>query len=301
MENYWNTFTCKDPRKGWRTPLNIINDSEQRDSETGYGYFGLRYLDHELMTMWLSVDPMSDKYPGISPYAYCAWNPVKLVDPDGMDVWKVNNEGELIWQKETDTDMIVADDGTYVSVMNDVLTRGVSVYKSQDYLFLDFGNNIDNATEVFEFMSDHCGVEFSLIGVANNKKAKEASQYYLSTSFNDVGDGVGCKYSLDQSGVGTMRLHIHNHPTGNPKPSTPLTNGGLAYAFAPIRPGDDAEFADLIKDSSPSCQFLIYAHNAKGYNKDCYRPYYGLKYQGIPNQRTINSKVSKNGQYKISM
>ncbi|MEI6697265.1 MAG: putative toxin [Bacteroidota bacterium] len=31
----------------------------------------------------LSVDPMSDKYPNISPYAYCAWNPVKLVDPDG--------------------------------------------------------------------------------------------------------------------------------------------------------------------------------------------------------------------------
>lgn len=35
------------------------------------------------MTMWLSVDPMSDKYPSISPYAYCAWNPVRLVDPDG--------------------------------------------------------------------------------------------------------------------------------------------------------------------------------------------------------------------------
>ena len=36
------------------------------------------------MTMWLSVDPMSDKYPSISPYAYCAWNPLKMVDPDGM-------------------------------------------------------------------------------------------------------------------------------------------------------------------------------------------------------------------------
>jgi hypothetical protein len=31
----------------------------------------------------LSVDPLSDKYPNISPYAYCAWNPVMLVDPDG--------------------------------------------------------------------------------------------------------------------------------------------------------------------------------------------------------------------------
>ena len=55
-------------------------------SETGYGYFGARYMDHELMTMWLSVDPMADKYPSISPYSYCAWNPMKLVDPDGREV-----------------------------------------------------------------------------------------------------------------------------------------------------------------------------------------------------------------------
>ena len=58
---------------------------KERDEETGYGYFGARYMDHELMTMWLSVDPMCDKYPSISPYAYCAWNPVKLVDPDGRE------------------------------------------------------------------------------------------------------------------------------------------------------------------------------------------------------------------------
>ncbi len=31
----------------------------------------------------LSVDPLSDKYPNISPYAYCAWNPVNIIDPDG--------------------------------------------------------------------------------------------------------------------------------------------------------------------------------------------------------------------------
>ena len=58
---------------------------KERDEETGFGYFGARYMDHELMTMWLSVDPMADKYPSISPYAYCAWNPIKLVDPDGKE------------------------------------------------------------------------------------------------------------------------------------------------------------------------------------------------------------------------
>ena len=59
---------------------------KERDSETGFSYFGARYYDSDLMTAWLSVDPMADKYPGLSPYAYCAWNPIKLVDPDGEEI-----------------------------------------------------------------------------------------------------------------------------------------------------------------------------------------------------------------------
>lgn len=87
---------------------------KERDEETGYGYFGARYMDHELMTMWLSVDPMSDKYPSISPYAYCAWNrptgghehrliksnlvnnPVKLVDPDGRKIDSISMSQEVV-------------------------------------------------------------------------------------------------------------------------------------------------------------------------------------------------------------
>jgi len=72
----------------------FVSTGKERDEETGYGYFGARYMDHELMTMWLSVDPLSDKYPSISPYAYCAWNPVKLVDPDGREVYITGDAAE---------------------------------------------------------------------------------------------------------------------------------------------------------------------------------------------------------------
>ncbi len=58
---------------------------KEKDEETGYGYFGARYMDHDLMTLWLSVDPMAEKYPSISPYAYCAWNPVHLDPPTLQD------------------------------------------------------------------------------------------------------------------------------------------------------------------------------------------------------------------------
>ena len=56
---------------------------KERGSESGFCYFGARYYDSDLMTGWLSVDPQSDKFPNISPYNYCNWNPVKLVDQDG--------------------------------------------------------------------------------------------------------------------------------------------------------------------------------------------------------------------------
>ncbi|MBO8458799.1 MAG: hypothetical protein IAA73_00475 [Bacteroidetes bacterium] len=35
------------------------------------------------LVRWLSVDPMADDYLHISPYAYCVWNPVGHIDPDG--------------------------------------------------------------------------------------------------------------------------------------------------------------------------------------------------------------------------
>ena len=56
--------------------------AKERDSETGLSYFGSRYYSSDL-SIWLSVDPMSDKYASLSPYVYCANNPVRLVDPNG--------------------------------------------------------------------------------------------------------------------------------------------------------------------------------------------------------------------------
>ena len=56
--------------------------AKERDPETGLSYFGSRYYSSDL-SVWLSVDPMSAKYPSLSPYTYCANNPVKLVDPNG--------------------------------------------------------------------------------------------------------------------------------------------------------------------------------------------------------------------------
>ena len=65
--------------------------AKEKDAETGYSYFGSRYYNSDL-SIWLIVDPMSDKYPSLSPYTYCANNPVKLVDPNGEEVVNVHEK-----------------------------------------------------------------------------------------------------------------------------------------------------------------------------------------------------------------
>ena len=67
--------------------------AKEKDSETGLSYSGSRYYSSDL-SIWLSVDPMSDKYPSLSPYVYCADNSVKLVDPNGDTISLLGDDWE---------------------------------------------------------------------------------------------------------------------------------------------------------------------------------------------------------------
>jgi len=58
---------------------------KERDSETGYDYFGARYYDARV-ARWMSVEPLAEKYSHLSPYVYASNNPLRNVDPDGKDI-----------------------------------------------------------------------------------------------------------------------------------------------------------------------------------------------------------------------
>ncbi len=78
--------------------------AKEKDSKTGLSYFGSRYYSSDL-SIWLSVDPMSGKYPSLSPYVYCADNPVKLVDPNGeeYDVFITGEGAEWVTKQLSDS------------------------------------------------------------------------------------------------------------------------------------------------------------------------------------------------------
>ena len=130
----------------------FVFTGKERDEETGFGYFGARYMDHELTTGWLSVDPMADKYPSISPYAYCAWNPVKIVDPDGREVSPVfSSTGNFRGcTKEGYTGKIIIYDGDrkFDNLNADQLIQFTTKdkKKAEEYTFSEYRNTMtDNA------------------------------------------------------------------------------------------------------------------------------------------------------------
>jgi RHS repeat-associated protein len=64
----------------WNTPY--LFNAKELDEETGLYYYGARYYDPRV-SIFYGTDPLQEKYPNISTYAYCASNPVKYIDPDG--------------------------------------------------------------------------------------------------------------------------------------------------------------------------------------------------------------------------
>ena len=100
--------------------------AKERDTETGYSYFGSRYYSSDL-SIWLSVDPQASEYPSLSPYVYCANNPVKLIDPDGTHIEVVENDnGTYTVQNGTINNYkkiyIVDGNGNRTGVLGEMLT-----------------------------------------------------------------------------------------------------------------------------------------------------------------------------------
>jgi RHS repeat-associated protein len=68
--------------------LDDINNYKYNGKELNGFYwhdYGARFQDPVVGRWWLP-DPLAEKYYNISPYAYCANNPIRYIDPDGEDI-----------------------------------------------------------------------------------------------------------------------------------------------------------------------------------------------------------------------
>ena len=72
-----------------------------RFQEIDYADFGARFYDSEGV-MFLQQDPMSEKYYPIGQYNYCLGNPIRLIDPNGMETTDALEEWIEELEKEID-------------------------------------------------------------------------------------------------------------------------------------------------------------------------------------------------------
>lgn len=72
-----------------------------RFQEIDYADFGARFYDSEGV-MFLQQDPMSEKYYPIGQYNYCLSNPIRLIDPNGMETTDALEEWIEELEKEID-------------------------------------------------------------------------------------------------------------------------------------------------------------------------------------------------------
>jgi len=142
-------------RSHWSTRYKF--NAKEKDEETGLYYYGARYYTPDL-SVWLSVDPLSDKRPNQSPFMYCSGNPVILTDPTGaldevfitgpdaenataelqksssLGITRDANTGKLsaTGKAKTDADKILLEAIQSKTVVVNLETKSESTYNSKD-------------------------------------------------------------------------------------------------------------------------------------------------------------------------
>lgn len=134
------------------------------------------------LVRWNTYDPMAEKYYRINPYVYCNGDPINMVDPEGLDIYKMDKKtGEItLYQSEGDEvgfDTLVEikhknGEDTRKTLINNIekgiLKEGIS-FKQNDNL-IQIG--VDGAPTLE-------GVQDFLLALSNTVD-KEIGGYYLA-------------------------------------------------------------------------------------------------------------------------
>ncbi len=222
------TFTGKERDYELRSIREHDKNEKNNSEQTKYYYHGARF--HWSDIGWLSVDPLSDKYPSTSAYMYCRGNPIILVDPNGMDDYGVTGDGTIFKLKDQSKaiegkdrlirankernikfDMdgnlknasIVTDEGTFAEK---------NFIKGSNGTILKLGTDRSKSLEIFEFMSNNTFIEYGLVEQTDGHN-------YIGTSHERSWDDISLKIAKGFADEGIFKSHIHNHPGKNPQAS----------------------------------------------------------------------------------
>lgn len=125
----WERSSVTLPTATYENRYRFNGKEEQAFLGLPYIDYGARMYNPENMLSWLSADDLAEKYYSISPYSFCAGNPVNIIDPDGnrITIRRIigqKNYGELTYS----ANMTYTKNSTFikriVTALNEIYANG---------------------------------------------------------------------------------------------------------------------------------------------------------------------------------
>ena len=171
--------------------------------------FGARMYNPSI-ARWTAADPLSEKYYGISPNVYCLGNPISIIDPNGMDIWTMDEKGNVVWVKESDdhrlyymnNDGLLSDDYVSVSdrsILDDLTKTEAKVDGGAKVSSHTSKSGINDIFKVFKFASDKTKVEWAV--------HRNGDTYTIGTGHNSYSASSWEDYTKDKPNA-----TLHSHP-----------------------------------------------------------------------------------------
>jgi RHS repeat-associated protein len=246
--------------------------------------YGLNYLDYgnrmydDFTGRWFVQDPLCEKYYWVTPYAYCMNNPIRFIDPNGMDVYRYDDKtGDMILHQRNDDkfDQVgkfkydkktgeytlqtnkkgeaktkidniekgILSDGINFKENNNVIDvggEGQATVPGVENFLLDLSNMIGKELGGY-YLSDKNSNDINFIYVGN---FKNNSDQYADGSFNLR----SARPNLSRNDV-DVKVHFHTH----------LSRFGDNDRLRPSSLGhrNDLRFKSNQLDNNPLLKFLI--------------------------------------------
>jgi len=203
-------------------------------------------FEAEYSSRWLSPDPMAEKYPQISPYVYCANNPLKFVDPTGMIIKGMTRQDAQDFRD--DIYKVLADD-KFANI------RALIDVKGKTFNRID-ADALSSAMDGLTLTDDERAYITIVTGAINSKAVYKVE--YLN-------------YSEDVSSSGSAAITKSFKDAGIPinsdviwKASQVATQGGEG-ATVPIKNGTHSFIINGVPNAETTCRAVTSGHEVFGH------------------------------------